>query len=298
MVSSKIFEMACVAAVCFGTAGARGQQPASGSFQHERLLADVRGHHSGVAIWWTGNNGWLIKANGLLIATDLVLEDPLRDRPAPISAAELAGLLDVSFVTHVHHDHFNGPTSKVLLEKSRCLFVLPKSCLDVAREIGIPEDRIVVARPREPFDIKGVRVEPLRALHGDRQGAVCFDFNLDDCGYLIHMGGKTILQPGDTVLLKDHLLLKHVDVLMFSPTEHNMQIDNSVTLINELAPDCILPQHRDTYPETEQKRYWAHAYTREVQARLSKDLQKRYHVVQMGERVDVALLNSATRIIP
>ena len=288
MVSFKVAGMVCVTVVLFCTAAARGQEQAGKSPRHERLLAEIRKHDSGLAIWWTGNNGWLAKADGLLIGTDLALDDPIRERPAPISAAELAGQLDVSFVTHVHHDHFNGPTSKVLVEKSRCLFVLPRSCLERARELGIPEDRIVVARPREPFELKGIKVEPLRALHGDRQGAVCYDFNLDDCGYLIRMGGKTILQPGDSVLLKDHLLLKHVDVLFFSPTEHNMQIDNSVILINELEPHYILPQHRDTYPETEQKRYWAHAYTCEVQGRLSKELQKRYHIVEMGGRIDVA----------
>lgn len=279
--------MVCVIIMAFSADAAQGQQ-AGEDTRHERMLAEIRGHGAGLAIWWTGNNGWLIKANGLLIGTDLVLDDPLRDRPSPISAAKLADQLDISFVTHVHHDHFNGPTSKVLAEKSRCLFVLPRSCLEMARELGIPQDRIVVARPREPFELKGIKVEPLRALHGDRQGAVCYDFNLDDCGYLIHMGGKTILQPGDSVLLKDHLLLKHVDVLFFSPTEHNMQIDNSVTLIHALQPSYILPQHRDTYPETEEKRYWAHAYTREVQGKLSKDLQRRYHLVEMGQRIDIA----------
>ena len=39
-------------------------------------------------------------------------------------------------------------------------------------------------------------------------------------------------------------------MLFVSPTEHNMQIDDSLTLINELDPDYIFPQHRDTYPVT------------------------------------------------
>jgi hypothetical protein len=111
---------------------------------------------------------------------------------------------------------------------------------------------------------------------------------LDDCGYLIHAGGKTILQPGDSVLLEDHLFLKHVDVLFFSPTEHNMQIDDSLTLINELEPDHILPQHRDTYPVTDENRFWTYAYAYEVQRRLSKNLQKKYRLVEMGGRIDIA----------
>ena len=42
------------------------------------------------------------------------------------------------------------------------------------------------------------------------------------------------------MLLEDHLFLKHVDVLFFSPTEHNMHVDASVILINELDPEYIL----------------------------------------------------------
>jgi L-ascorbate 6-phosphate lactonase len=268
------------------SAAARAQEAAAEGPRNENLLAEIRDHKVGLALWWTGNDGWLIKSGGVLIGTDLVIDDARR-RPSPISAAEVAGLLDYSFITHGHNDHFNSTTSKVLLEKSRCMFVIPQSCLPVAKRYGIPDERIIVARPRQPFELKGIKIEPLRALHGHEKGTVNREANFDDCGYLFHMGGKTILQPGDTVLLQDHLLLKHVDVLLFSPTEHNTEIENSLTLINELEPDYILPQHRDTYPETKDTRFWTRAYTFEVQRRLSKEVQKRYHILPMGGRIDI-----------
>jgi L-ascorbate metabolism protein UlaG (beta-lactamase superfamily) len=252
------------------------------------LVEEIRRHEGDLAIWWTGHNGWLIKGDGLLIGTDLVMDDRSRETRSPVSAAEIGPLLDVSIVTHAHGDHFNGPTSRVLVAQSKCLFVLPKSCLEAAKRYGIPEERIVVAKPREPLDVKGIKIEPLRAIHGNRKGAVYWEANLDDCGYVIRMKGKSIMQPGDSVLLEDHLFVKHVDVLFFSPTEHNMQVENSVTLINELEPDYIVPQHRNTYPTGEATRFWANAYHIEVRGRLAKDLQKRYHIVEMGERLDVA----------
>ena len=265
-----------------------GETPAPGSPKSQNVLDEIRQHQDGLAIWWTGHNGWLIKSDGLLLGTDLVLDDLSREYASPISAAEVADELDIAFITHGHGDHFNAATSRVLAKKSKCLFVIPRNCLEKARDFGIPENRLAVARPRQPMEVRGIKVEPLRALHGNRKGAVYWEANLDDCGYVFHLGGKSIMQPGDSVLLEDHLFVKNVDVLFVSPTEHNMQIDDSITLINELEPDYILPQHRDTYPVTQRNRFWTYAYTYDVQRRLSKGLQIRYHIVEMGRRFAIA----------
>jgi L-ascorbate 6-phosphate lactonase len=37
----------------------------------ETVLEQIRSHHQGIAVWWVGNAGWLIKAGDLLIGTDL-----------------------------------------------------------------------------------------------------------------------------------------------------------------------------------------------------------------------------------
>jgi len=239
------------------------------------------------SVWWVGHNGWLIKAGSLLISTDLVLEDPERISPPPILGEELAPFLDISFITHWHGDHFHEGTSKILLEKSDCLFVLPKSCLGIAQDFGIPDSRIRVAVPREPFELMGIQVQPIRAIHGNENFAVYEKANLDDCGYLLTMGGRRFLQPGDSVLLEDQLFLEDVDVLFFSPTVHNTHIDRSVILINTLEPDYILPQHRDTYRETPRNKFWTHGYPYEVKALLSRELQRRYHVLPLGLKFQI-----------
>ena len=266
---------------------ASGQEWPKEPIPAPRIRDAVRAHNSGLAVWWTGHNGWLINSDGLLVGTDLATDDEARLYQSPITAEELAPLLDLAFITHGHGDHFHRKTARVLAEKGRCTFVMPANCVNEARRLGIPEGRVTVATPRRPFEVKGVRVSPLRAIHGNPKSAVYFEANLEDCGYLIELGGRTFLQPGDSVLLEDHLFLKHVDVLFFSPTEHNMHVDPSVILINELDPAYILPQHRDTYRVTPENRYWTSGYPHEVRLRLSRPLQARYHILKQGQKLEI-----------
>ena len=249
------------------------------------MIDDIRAHKDGVAVWWAGHNSWIIKSGDMVVATDLWLENQTRIAPAPITPEELASEIDISFVTHAHGDHFNESTSRILLEKSHCIFVMPESCLPVARKLKIPDSRIVVAKPRESFEVKGVKASAIRAIHGNANFAIYYEANLQDCGYVITIGGKTFLQPGDSYLLEDHLFLKKVNVLFFSPTEHNMYIDRSVILINALNPDYIFPQHHSTITVNEENRFWAKGYPDEVKIRLSQPLKDRYHIFRIGGKM-------------
>lgn len=258
-----------------------------GAQNTSRMIDDIKVHTSGIGVWWAGHNSWIIKSDDLVVTTDLYLENSLRLAPSPITPEEIASEVDISFVTHGHGDHFNEYTSKVLLEKSSCIFVMPESCLAVAEKIGIPEARIVVARPRESIEVKGVQADVIRAIHGNANFAIYYDANLQDCGYVFTIGGKRFLQPGDTYLLEDHLFLKNVDVLFFSPTEHNMYIDRSVILINTLNPEYILPQHHSTisFGEGDRYRFWAKGYPDEVKLRLSQPLKDRFHILKPGGKM-------------
>lgn len=260
--------------------------PVAFSQANKRMIDDIKEHRSGTGVWWAGHNSWIIKSGDLVVTTDLYLENNLRLAPAPITPEEIAAEVDISFVTHAHGDHFNEYTSRILLENSSCIFVMPESCLPVARKLNIPDNRIVIARPRESFEVKGVRVNAIRAIHGNANFAIYYEANLQDCGYVFTIGGKSFLQPGDSYLLEDHLFLKDVDVLFFSPTEHNMYIDRSVILINTLDPEYIFPQHHSTisFGEGDKYRFWAKGYPDEVKIRLSQPLKDKFHILKPGEK--------------
>jgi L-ascorbate 6-phosphate lactonase len=259
----------------------------NGFSQDSRMIDQIRSQKNGTSVWWAGQDSWIIKSENLVIATDLFLENTGRIAPAPVTPEELATVLDISFVTHSHGDHFEEFASKILLEKSSCIFVMPESCLAEAHRMKIPDSRIVVARPREAFEIKGINVEPVRAIHGNSNFAIYYDANFQDCGYLLTINGKVFLQPGDTYLLEDHLFVKNVNVLFVSPTEHNMYIDPSVILINTLDPDYIFPQHHSTVAVNEENRFWAKGYPDEVRIRLSHALKEKYHILKPGDKMEI-----------
>ncbi len=248
------------------------------------MAREIQGHTEGIGLWWAGHNSWIIKSGDLVIATDLLLDYGRRINAPAISIEEVAAILDISFITHGHNDHFNRDATRILVEQSSCLFVFPESCTHIADQLNIPMDRRRVAIPRVPFEVMGVKVEPVRAIHGNANFAIYYEANLQDCGYVLDIGGTRFLQPGDSYLLEDHLFLEDIDVLFVSPTEHNMYIDRSVILINTLNPEYVFPQHHSTVEVTEETRFWAKGYPDEVKLRLSDPLKQRYHVLKEGEK--------------
>jgi L-ascorbate 6-phosphate lactonase len=280
---SSALAVVALSLTCLSTRNAQAAPPESS------LLEQIKARHDGIAIWWTGNDGWLIKSGDLLFGTDLDLETEEKVFPPPISAAQLAPEIDVVFVSHHHGDHFNGPTLKLLAQKPRCTFVLPRTCLAEAAALGIASNRIVVPSPGQAFDIKEIHVEPAHAIHGNQEFTVLtrekdfIDSIANNCGYVFTVGGKRLFQPGDSVLTEEHLNLKNIDVLWVSPTVHNMYIDRSMILINRLEPSYIFPQHFQTYREDPENQFWTKGYPDELYVRLSRDLQQRYHKLKQGQ---------------
>jgi len=123
---------------------------------------------------------------------------------------------------------------------------------------------------------------PVHALHGHHFGSVYKHANFNDCGYMLSGGSKRVFQPGDSVLLHEHLELGDVDVLFVSPTEHNMKIEQSLRLIEATKPLHVFPQHFATYRRTEDNAYWTRGYPDELFAALPAHDKPRYHKLEQG----------------
>jgi L-ascorbate 6-phosphate lactonase len=257
------------------------------------ILNQIHAHHKGIAVWWAGNSGWLIKSDDLLIGTDLTLDSDEKVQPPPVTASEIAPDLDVVFVTHHHSDHCNPETLRALVQSGKCVFILPSPCLKELAGIHVPSDRLIVPEPLHPFTVKGIRVEPIHAIHGNQEFTILTrepDFIEEiahNCGYVFEIDGKRFLEPGDSVLTEEHLSLKKIDVLFVSPTVHDMYIDRSTILINHLQPAYIFPQHFGTYKEIEEELFWRRGYPDELKSGLTPELQRRYHKLSQGQMFQI-----------
>ena len=223
------------------------------------------------ALLWQGNDGFILWDGKTMIATDLDLTLEERILPPTADVDELAEKLDVLMITHGHEDHFSTATVRKLLEKDRCRFLIPESCREKAMGIEGLAQRTVFCKPGDRLEMSGMQVECIRALHGHIAGSVYSGASLLDCGYRFSFGGLTFYQPGDTVLLEEHLEMRGVDVLFLSPTEHNTWIENSLRMVRAIQPGKVIFQHHSTYHEAPDNLFWTHGYVQEVLDKLTMD---------------------------
>lgn len=243
------------------------------------------GKKTKIELTWTGNDGWILRGGGVCIATDLIMDDPIRIRKSCVSIEEFAPALDALFLSHEHSDHFHENTCLDLLEQSACLFVVPFSCAKKAEALGIPEKRRMIVRPGEHFEIKGMQVQAVRAIHGHIGGSIYEGASTGDCGYVFTIGGRRIYQPGDTVLLQEHQeQIRKIDIMFVSPTEHNTWVKQSEEAIRLIGPEHVFIQHFGTFTVTPENAFWTVGHHEELLRVLDEETRKKVCVPQEGKQ--------------
>jgi L-ascorbate metabolism protein UlaG (beta-lactamase superfamily) len=118
-------------------------------------------------------------------------------------------------------------------------------------------------------------------------GSIYREASTGDCGYIMELAGKKLYQPGDTVLLQEHLEMGEVDILFVSPTEHNTFIEQSVKMISLLNPAYIFPQHFNTFKVSKDNAFWTMGFPQKLFESLSVMKQKCFHQMEQGEIFNV-----------
>ena len=178
----------------------------------EALLAEIAATDPGrgVAVWWLGQSGYLIKHAAGHLLVDPYLSDSLTKKYASTDkphvrmtarAVDPARLdfIDVVTVSHGHTDHLDGETIVPLRAANPGLsLVIPAAIRPLAAErLGTDPAWPIGIDDGESRAIGGVEIHAIASAHEsvDRDG----EGHCLYLGYVLRIGDVTIYHSGDTV---------------------------------------------------------------------------------------------------
>ena len=251
---------------------------------------------SACRMWLMYAANYLLATGGVRWAVDPLLPGALLPELRCAGSARALHRLSFLLLTHDHTDHADyGLLAR--LRDSDVRFVVPEAMLElVAEQDGVRDSQIIVARPGRRIEIDGIEALPFEGLHWrthpDGQHA-----GIDATGYLVKVGGKRWLFPGDVRdydaeaasslapvdLLFSHLWLGKGCAIDETPPEVDRFCD---FILATGASDVILTHLREfSRPPRE---LWRVRHARLVRARCnSLDPGTRIHFPRIGQAFDL-----------
>lgn len=170
----------------------------------------ARGPGDGVSLYWLGQAGFAIDADGRRVVIDPYLSDSLatkyrdspysheRMAPAPLTPDEL-GPVDLVLCTHHHTDHMDGETLSLMAARLPALnIVVPAASRALATQrIGVEASRLIAVDAGDRMKAGSVELHVMRAAHEtlERDGGGRHRF----LGYGMGFGDARVVHSGDTI---------------------------------------------------------------------------------------------------
>src|SRR6266545_274400 len=207
-----------------------------------------------------------------LAVAEAVLDAARRRRlpePNVDFALEQATGVAAILCSHEHIDHFDAESLPALAAASpEAKVVVPTPLVERVTALGILPDRVVGAQPDEPFELDGVTIHPLPAVHGvDVADAYSFGRELSGglyryLGFVVEAEGLRIYHAGDTLAdeeLQDRLarLAPDVALLPVNGRDHYREAQNivgnmgpreAVSFAATVGAGLLVPMHYDMFP--------------------------------------------------
>jgi L-ascorbate metabolism protein UlaG (beta-lactamase superfamily) len=161
-----------------------------------------------ITFW--GHATVLIELDGARFLTDPLLRRFLAGlvHRAPVQdVAPVLDGIDAVLISHLHHDHLDLPSLKLL--SADVELIVPSPGREVVKSTGLPRVREVA--PGETVEVRGVRVHATLADHYGRRAP--FGPVGDSLGFLIE-GSERIYFAGDTDVFDEMAELAPVDVAL------------------------------------------------------------------------------------
>jgi L-ascorbate metabolism protein UlaG (beta-lactamase superfamily) len=222
-------------------------------------------------IWWTGQEGFVIKSASLIIYIDPYLStyaervtkgrpyEHVRIKPAPMQPEDIDHA-DVVLCTHDHADHIDPESVPIIATASpRAQFVVPECALDTMLGLGVEKGRVCTMKGDDELQINDLSVHAIPAMHED------FDRHPEKgypyLGYVISIDRINVFHAGDTIRYNGQAerLKQHRIDLAFLPINGrdefrhgldfagNLDCEEAVRFARDISAGLTIPMHYDMF---------------------------------------------------
>lgn len=256
----------------------------------------------GIAVWYLGCNGFVLKAEETTVFVDPYLgtgDPPRTVRMVPIPfAPDDVTEADAVVATHEHTDHVHGPSQAPILETTGATFYAPDDSLAVAREEehwtdewDVSDDQLEEIAEGDTFEVGAftVHVEPAHDPDATHPVSYVFEY----AGRTFFHGGDT--KPSDEFARVGEEYDIDLGVLAFGTvgnipdketrepkrTRWYNDENQAIESASDLRFDRFLPSHWDMWKGLTADPKVLHHHAK------SFEYPKRLEIVEIGDRVDI-----------
>ena len=222
----------------------------------EEQLINLTVPERGMAIWFLGQNGWIVKSPGGTVAVvDPYLSDAIKGRrpeldtarqvPLPLPAERLK--VDLYLCTHSHADHACPVTISGAWQAGTRRFVGPGETQPIFAQAGIPEENREIAYPRHIFKAGDLTITGTYARPTDTT-------DLNHIGFLIEVGdGPRFYITGDSApcaLLRSATShAPHLMAVCINGGYGNLSHWEAAKFVQDVDPEIAFPCHFDMFAD-------------------------------------------------
>ncbi len=193
------------------------------------------------------------------------IQPNLRNAPVVIDPWAIKEI-DAVFSTHFHMDHIDKYVAAAIVENTKVPFVGPEYSVNIWRDWGVPEDRLITMKPGDVVEFKDIKVTATESFDrtalitmppaGDLRGKPVPDMDVRAVNYVIETPGGTIYHGADSHF-SNHTV-KHgkefdIDVCLTAFGENlpggtdKMTASDCIRTAENLQAKVLIPIHHDIW---------------------------------------------------
>jgi L-ascorbate metabolism protein UlaG (beta-lactamase superfamily) len=213
----------------------------------------------------------LLEHGGVRLLTDPVLRTRVAHLRRHGAAPQVPEQLDAVLISHLHYDHLDLPSLKMLPDEVRVL--APMGSAAVLRPAGLAN--LVELAPSDTAEVSGVAIEATPADHDDRRRP--FGARATPIGFVVR-GGPSVYFAGDTGVFAGMADLAPLDLALlpvagWGPAlgPGHMDAEEAAEAAALLRPALAVPIHWGTlHPWGRRRGTWFRAPPGEFAARVAE----------------------------